>query len=305
MKQKKSLTPIKRLTIVGVGLIGGSFSRALRDASVVDEVIGYGRDLTHLSRAIELDLIDSGSTSLGDAVSDAEIVMLATPVGAMPALFEELKKYVSPDCIITDAGSVKLKIVEAARVSFNHSNISFIPGHPIAGRERSGVEAVAGDLFVGHNVILTPTLDTNVLALNRISEIWRATGASVMHMSPEQHDRILALTSHLPHMLAYALVELLAEQNESKDTSLQLAAGGFYDMSRVASSDSSMWRDICLLNRDELLIRLEEYQKVMDRLASLVRSKDGSGLEELFLRARTTRDRIEECSKVSIDRGSH
>ncbi len=288
---------VERLAIVGVGLIGGSIGRALRDSSAATEIIGYGRNSVHLSRAVELGLVDRWSTVLSDAVAGAEVVMVATPVGAMPGLFSQLVDLVSPTCIVTDAGSVKKKVVDAARASFGRSVARFVPGHPIAGLEQSGVEAATGDLFRGHKVILTPTPDTDPKAVAQIDSLWRTTGAQLMDMSPERHDRLLALTSHLPHMLAYALVNLLADQAQDEGECFDLAAGGFYDISRVASSDPVMWRDICLHNADEVLARIGEYQDMMARLAALVKVKDAEGLEQMFRKARGARSRIEDRRK--------
>ena len=288
---------VERLAIVGVGLIGGSIGRALRDGSAATEIIGYGRNPVHLSRAVELGLVDRWSTVLSDAVAGAEVVMVATPVGAMPGLFTRLVDLVSPTCIVTDAGSVKKKVVDAARASFGRSVARFVPGHPIAGLEQSGVEAATGDLFRGHKVILTPTPDTDPKAVAQIDSLWRTTGAQLMDMSPERHDRLLALTSHLPHMLAYALVNLLADQAQDEGECFDLAAGGFYDISRVASSDPVMWRDICLHNTDEVLARIGEYQNMMARLAALVKAKDAEGLEQMFRKARGARSRIEDRRK--------
>ena len=288
---------VERLAIVGVGLIGGSVGRALRDGSAATEIIGYGRNPVHLSRAVELGLVDRWSTVLSDAVAGAEVVMVATPVGAMPGLFSRLVDLVSPTCIVTDAGSVKKKVVDAARASFGRSVARFVPGHPIAGLEQSGVEAATGDLFRGHKVILTPTPDTDPKAVAQIDSLWRTTGAQLMDMSPERHDRLLALTSHLPHMLAYALVNLLADQAQDEGECFDLAAGGFYDISRIASSDPVMWRDICLHNADEVLARIGEYQDMMARLAALVKVKDAEGLEQMFRKARGARSRIEDRRK--------
>ena len=285
------------MAIVGVGLIGGSIGRALRDGSAATEIIGYGRNPVHLSRAVELGLVDDWSTVLSDAVAGAEVVIVATPVGAMPGLFSRLVDLVSPTCIVTDAGSVKKKVVDAARASFGRSVARFVPGHPIAGLEQSGVEAATGDLFRGHKVILTPTPDTDPKAVAQIDSLWRTTGAQLMDMSPERHDRLLALTSHLPHMLAYALVNLLADQAQDEGECFDLAAGGFYDISRIASSDPVMWRDICLHNADEVLARIGEYQDMMARLAALVKVKDAEGLEQMFRKARGARSRIEDRRK--------
>ena len=288
---------VERLAIVGVGLIGGSVGRALRDGSAATEIIGYGRNPVHLSRAVELGLVDRWSTVLSDAVAGAEVVMVATPVGAMPGLFTRLVDLVSPTRIVTDAGSVKKKVVDAARASFGRSVARFVPGHPIAGLEQSGVEAATGDLFRGHKVILTPTPDTDPKAVAQIDSLWRTTGAQLMDMSPERHDRLLALTSHLPHMLAYALVNLLADQAQDEGECFDLAAGGFYDISRIASSDPVMWRDICLHNADEVLARISEYQDMMARLAALVKFRDAEGLEQMFRKARGARSRIEDRRK--------
>ena len=226
--------------------------------------------------------------------------MVATPVGAMPSLFQRLAELVSPTCIVTDAGSVKKKVVDAARESFGASIARFVPGHPIAGLEQSGVEAATGDLFKRHKVILTPTADTDPKAVTQIGSLWRMTGAQLIDMSPERHDRLLALTSHLPHMLAYTLVNLLANDAEDEGECFDLAAGGFYDISRTASSDPVMWRDICLHNADELLVRMGEFQEMMDRLAVLVRSKDAQGLEQMFRRARSARSQIEDRRKDGV-----
>lgn len=288
---------IERLTIVGVGLIGGSVGRALRDVSAGTQVTGYGRNTVHLSRAMELGLIDQWNTVLGDAVEGAEVVMVATPVGVIPGLFAQLEDLISPTCIVTDVGSAKMKVVDAAKTFLGSAMSRFVPGHPIAGRERSGIEAATADLFKDHKVILTPTPQTDPEALAQISALWKKTGAQLMYMSPERHDRLLALTSHLPHMLAYSLVNLLADQVQDQDECFDLAAGGFYDISRIASSDPVMWRDVCLHNADELLARMGEYQAMLDRLATLVRTRDAEALEQIFQKARNARSRIVDRRK--------
>ena len=297
MKEQNKAARINRLVVIGVGLIGGSFAKAVRESLLVSEVVGYGRNPESLQRATDLGLVDNWTTELCEAVSEADIIMVATPVGVMPSVFAGLKDCLSPGAIVTDAGSVKKRVVEAADSFFCESSIRFVPGHPIAGREKSGAEAATGSLFYGHKVILTPTKDTDSDALDRIRTIWLATGASVMCMSPQQHDRLLALTSHLPHMIAFALVNLLADQGDDNSDPFRLAAGGFYDISRVASSDAVMWRDICLLNRDELAIRLDEYQGVIGELAALVESANAQGLEDFFIRAKDARSRIEKLNK--------
>jgi prephenate dehydrogenase len=302
MKPSNATISVEKLTIVGVGLIGGSFGRGLRDASVVDEVVGYGRSKANLTRAVELGLVDRWTTELSDAVAGAEVVMVATPVGAMPNLFHQLAKSISPTCIVTDAGSVKKEVVDAARTFLGDSVTRFVPGHPIAGLERNGVEAAAGDLFKDHKVILTPTPDTDSRAVKQVAALWQTTGAQLIEMSPESHDRLLALTSHLPHMLAYSLVNILADQERHEGDCFELAAGGFYDISRIASSDPVMWRDICLQNADEILARMGELQEMNNRLAMLIRTKDAEGLEQMFDRARRARKQIEDWRKTRTSR---
>jgi prephenate dehydrogenase len=246
---------------------------------------------------MELGLIDQWNTVLGDAVEGAEVVMVATPVGVIPGLFAQLEDLISPTCIVTDVGSAKMKVVDAAKTFLGSAMSRFVPGHPIAGRERSGIEAATADLFKDHKVILTPTPQTDPEALAQISALWKKTGAQLMYMSPERHDRLLALTSHLPHMLAYSLVNLLADQVQDQDECFDLAAGGFYDISRIASSDPVMWRDVCLHNADELLARMGEYQAMLDRLATLVRTRDAEALEQIFQKARNARSRIVDRRK--------
>jgi prephenate dehydrogenase len=290
-------TKIKRLAIIGVGLIGGSFGVSLRYRGAVEEIVGYGRNIKNLGLAKELGLIDRWTTNIDEAVSHADIVLIATPVGAMPAVFDLMKDAIAPECIITDVGSVKQVITEAFKNSFLDQNVHFIPGHPIAGREVSGPAAADGDLFVGKTVILTPEQNTDVDAISRIQELWQLVGSKVICMSPERHDRLLALTSHLPHVMAYTLVNLLKDEEDQQQDTLNFAAGGFYDLSRIASSDPIMWRDICLTNNNEIVSRLESYQNSLSHMIDILEAKDGAALEKLFNRARETRERIKQLNK--------
>jgi len=285
---------INRLVIIGVGLIGGSLGLALGGTGKVSETIGYGRSANHLARARERGAIDDWSTNLKDAVTDADMVMIATPLRAMPDIFSELKLYVNSNCIITDAGSAKQRVVEAGRSLLGDVFSNFVPGHPIAGLEKSGIEAANRELFVGHNVILTPCNETNTRALESVIALWTEVGATLMTMSSEQHDQILALTSHLPHIIAYSLVSLLSKNAIGDSEVSDLAAGGFYDISRIASSDPIMWRDICLENREQLLYQIEDYQKMIDSFASLIRLGDAKALEVMFEDARLARSKIGE-----------
>ena len=208
---------INRLALIGVGLIGGSLARALRDAGHVREVIGYGRGLANLQRAVELGVADRVETSLSAAVRDADMVVLATPVGSMAEILSAIAPYLARDAVVTDVGSVKGTIAAAARTALGEKLTGFVPGHPIAGTERTGVEASFSSLFVGRRVVLTPLPETSAEAVARVRAMWQAAGAEVVSMSVEHHDAVLAATSHLPHLLAYALVDMLARLDDSRE----------------------------------------------------------------------------------------
>ena len=289
---------IKRLAIIGVGLIGGSFGVSLRDKGAVEEIVGCGRNVENLSLAQELGLIDTWTTKIDEAVSPADIVLIATPVGAMPVVFDLIKDCVIPECIITDVGSVKQEVIRAFKSSFSNQKVYFVPGHPIAGRELSGPSAADRELFTGNTVILTPDKDTNSDAVARVQELWQLVGSKVICMSPERHDQLLALTSHLPHVMAYTLVNLLKDEEDQQEGALNFAAGGFYDLSRIASSDPVMWRDICLTNNNQIISRLEDYQNILSYTIDILKEKDGAALEKLFIRAREAREQIRQLNKI-------
>lgn len=282
---------IKRLAILGVGLIGGSLARALRDAGHVQEIVGYGRGLANLQRAVELGVADRIETSPASAVRDADMVVLATPVGSMDALFKAIVPYLAKDAVLTDVGSVKGAVVAAARAALAGKFADFVPGHPIAGTERTGVGASFASLYVGRRVALTPLPETHPEALARVRAMWQAAGADVVSMSVEHHDQVLAATSHLPHLLAYALVDMLARQDDSREI-FSFAAGGFRDFTRIASSDPVMWRDISLANRDAILIMMKRYRSALDDLIKAVGAGNGAQLHELFMRAKAARDAL-------------
>lgn len=292
-----SRTIIKRLAIIGVGLIGGSFGVSLRDRGAVEEIVGYGRNVKNLGLAKELGLIDAWTTNIAKAVSHADIVLIATPVGAMPIVFDLIKEFITPECIITDVGSVKQEVIGAFKNAFPNQKVHFIPGHPIAGREVSGPGAADSNLFVGNTVILTPEQNTDLEAVRRVQELWQLVGSKVICMSPERHDRLLALTSHLPHVMAYTLVNLLKDEEDQQQDTLNFAAGGFYDLSRIASSDPIMWRDICLTNNNEIISRIESYQNLLSHMIDILQAKDGAALEKLFNRARDAREQIKHLNK--------
>ena len=278
---------IDRLCIVGVGLIGGSLARALRRAEAVGEVVGTSRREAHLRRAAELGVIDRFHLDPARAASGADAVVVCTPMGAMEAVFRALRPGLAPGAVLTDAGSVKQAVFRAARGAFGRVPPYLVPAHPIAGTEHSGVEASFASLFDGCRVILTPGAAADPAAVARVESMWRAAGAEVDRMDAARHDRILASISHLPHLLAYALVDLAAS---GSDDGFRYAAGGFRDFSRIASSDPVMWRDICLENRDAIVGVLEAFAARIGGLADDVRRGDGDALHERFARAKRARD---------------
>ena len=282
-------TPIPRLCIIGVGLIGGSLARALRGAGACGEITGCGRDPQQLQKALALGVIDHAETDIARAVQNADVVVVAVPVGAMPNVFQAMAHHIPPKTIITDVGSSKRDVVRAAHHAFGKLPPAFVPGHPIAGTERSGVEASFAELFRNRKVILTPSSETHDWALSRVRWMWEQTGAHVTEMDPQHHDEILAASSHLPHVLAYALVHTLAGMHE-RDEIFKYAAGGFRDFTRIASSDPQMWHDICLANREALLTMLRLYSGELLQIANALQDGDGVYLQSVFAKAKQARD---------------
>ena len=280
---------ISRLCIIGVGLIGGSLARALRNASAVTEIIGCGRDPDHLQKAQALGVIDRYTTDLAEAVAGADMVVLAVPLGAMQGVMQRIAPALTSSCILTDVGSAKGSVVNAAKQVFKDMPPNLIPGHPIAGTEKSGVEASFAELFQNRRVILTPTETSDAEALQKVRLMWETCGARVVEMGVAHHDEILAATSHLPHMLAYALVDTLARMDDSREI-FDFAAGGFRDFTRIASSDPDMWHDICLANHDALVKVLEAFSDDLRLLADAVRRADSEFLKDTFTRAKQARD---------------
>ena len=281
----------KRLAIIGVGLIGGSLARAVRQAGACAEIIGCGRDVAHLRKAVALGVIDRYETDIALAVKGADIVVAAVPLGAMAAVFKEMLPHLSPEATITDVGSAKSSVVNDARATLGDRISSFVPGHPIAGTEKSGVEASSAGLFINHCVILTPLAETSPLALQRVHALWKYAGADVVEMEPLHHDEVLAATSHLPHVLAYSLVDTLARMDTNEEI-FRFAAGGFRDFTRIASSDPVMWSDICLSNKDALLKMIGEFDGQLKILTEAICKDDSNTLVQIFSRAKQVRDRI-------------
>jgi len=280
---------INKLCIIGIGLIGGSLARALKAANEVEHVVAVGRDTAHLARAVELGVADSYETSISAAVSDADVIVVAVPVGSMKTIFSELSGKIKSTAIITDVGSVKGNVVRDAQAELGDELSRFVPGHPIAGTEESGVDASFAELYKGQRVILTPLEETDPLATQAVTQMWHAAGADVESLSVEHHDEVLAATSHLPHALAYTLVDTLAKMHERREI-FQFAAGGFKDFTRIASSDPKMWNDICLNNRDALLDMLNRFSGDLHKLATAIENNDSEFILKMFARAKTARD---------------
>ncbi|MCF7985668.1 MAG: prephenate dehydrogenase/arogenate dehydrogenase family protein [Thiohalocapsa sp.] len=281
---------IRRLAVIGVGLIGGSLARALRSADAVGEVIGCGRSAENLELACELGVIDDCTHDPAEAVRAADMVFLAIPLGAMRPTLAAIAEALPSDCVVTDGGSVKGSVVADAAAVFGSAPPWLVPGHPIAGTERSGVAASFPELYHNRRVILTPLPETDPRATARVRAMWEAAGAEVTEMDAAHHDMVLAATSHLPHMLAFGLVDTLARM-QGNDEMFRYAAGGFRDFTRIASSNPVMWRDICMANADALSEMLDRFGEEMTDLAQTIRRGDGEHLLEIFGRAKEARDR--------------
>ena len=280
---------IQRLALLGVGLIGSSLVRALKEKQAVQHVVGYGRGEKNLQEALELGVIDEIATSVADAVDGADMVVVAVPLGAVKGLFAEMKGKLSENAVVTDVGSVKWSVVRDAQQVFTTVPPRLIPGHPIAGTEKSGAAASFAELYQGRRVILTPLDNRDEDALQKVTAMWELAGAEGVEMGVQHHDEVLAATSHLPHLLAYGLVDALARQDAHREI-FRFAAGGFRDFSRIASSDPTMWRDIAMANRKPLLETLDQFRKELDEVESMIQDKDGDALLELFSRAKQARD---------------
>ena len=278
---------INKITIVGVGLIGGSLARALKEKNLAKTVFGYGRDRSRLDNAKKSNIIDDYSTQIEEAINHADIIVIATPVGTFRNIFNEVKPLIANDVIISDVGSTKTNIVDIAKEILGDKSQCFVPAHPIAGKEKSGFEASDGNLYNGKKVIITPIEDNSSESIQVIESMWKNVGAEVDFMSPQSHDDLLGMTSHLPHMLAFSLVNYLVDQNPSASI---YAGGGFKDFSRIASGDAVMWRDICLQNKDKIITHLRGYQSTVEELIDAIDQEESDKLELLFATAKKTRD---------------
>ena len=280
---------INKLTLIGVGLIGGSFALALREAGLVREVVGVGRSVENLSAALGMYVIDAYAEA-ALAVQGADVVLLAVPVGQMGSMMTAIAPHLAPNTIVTDVGSTKQDVVALARANLTNHLAQFVPGHPIAGAEQSGVKAARGDLFRERNVVLTPLPETNPAAKELIAQLWQRCGAKVSEMAPAQHDEVFAAVSHLPHLLAFGLVDYIAGQPNAEQL-FGFAASGFRDFTRIAGSSPEMWSDICIANRDALLQQLSGYEAELARMKQLIERGDGAALAQLLGAARDARQK--------------
>jgi len=279
---------LRTLAVIGVGLVGGSLAMALRRAAAAGSIVGCDRDPQALERAAALGVIDRAADSVCEAVKGADLVVVAVPVRAIGRVLHDVSLALEPDAVVTDVGSTKGEVVRIASQELRERASRFVPGHPIAGREASGVEAAVADLFRSARVVLTPTPTTDADAIEVVKAAWEAAGARVATMDAERHDRIFAAVSHLPHLLSFALVSEIAARDDAAEL-LGFAAGGFRDFTRIAASSPEMWRDIALQNRAALLEELDRYAARLAVFRELVDRGDGPGLERLMTEARSAR----------------
>jgi len=282
-----------KICIIGVGLIGGSIARAARKQNLCQNISAFGReqDLDNLKRAKELGVIDSYSTELSEAVKDADCVIIATPVGAMPAIFKQLHKHWSENTLYMDAGSTKGSVIAALKSAFSDIPQNFVPAHPIAGAENSGVDAARDDLYINKRLILTPVAETASEFIQLAEDFWRKIGSSITQMDVEQHDAVLAATSHLPHILAFSLVNFLGKKDETADI-FKYAAGGFKDFTRIASSDPTMWIDICRANKQQIIPLIEQLCAELNTVKAKLEEDESQALYDSFSYANQARQRF-------------
>ena len=278
----------EQLGLIGCGLMGGSFALALKRAGLVKRVVGYSKSPSTTSQARQLGVIDVEAPSALLAVAGADIVLLAVPVSATEATFKSIKHLITPQTLVMDVGSTKRDVVDAARRALREQVGSFVPAHPITGKEVSGVEHAEPDLYIGKHVILTPIERTLPRQIQQATEVWSALGCNVVQMTPESHDAAFAAVSHLPHLIAFAMMHSLITQPKGAEY-LQLAGPGFRDFTRIAASDPHMWRDILLANREELLAQSQSFQRALQSLEQLIDKQDGDALEDLIAQASDAR----------------
>lgn len=280
---------MEKLVIFGVGLIGGSVALALKKQAHAPLCVGVGRHRANLDQAIALSVIDAIADDIPSALIDADMILIAAPVAQTKAILQSIKPHLKPDTIITDAGSTKADVLAIAEEVLGEQANQFVGGHPIAGAEKSGAAAAMANLYVGKNVVLTPVSTNNVETVNKVRQLWQDCGANVIEMPAENHDRIFATVSHLPHLLAFALVDDIASRDNA-DELFQFAASGFRDFTRIAGSHPEMWRDISLANKPALLTEITAYEAALGRLKEVLANEDAIALEALFERASNARN---------------
>ncbi len=277
---------IDKLVIIGVGLIGGSLAKALKNKHYCRQIIGYSHNKTNLEKALNLGVIDGYTNNLDNCIVDADVIILATPIGSFAPLLNQIKPLLSPKTIISDVGSVKVAITQLANKILAKKSFQFVPAHPIAGKEKSGVDAADKSLFIDKQVIISPNNNPTQF-IDIISKMWQATGAAIVQMPAAKHDKILSATSHLPHILAFALMDYLIKLNGNV---FDYTAGGFKDFSRISSSNANMWSDICLTNKDNIINSINHYQQNLNHLKTLIENQDKKSLNNLFITAKNSRD---------------
>jgi prephenate dehydrogenase len=277
-----------KVVIVGVGLIGGSFALALKQAGAAQLVVGMGRSRAGLARALELGIVDAVCDSAEEAMRGADLVLLAAPVAQTGPILAQLAPFLEPGTIVTDAGSTKSDVVAAARAALGPAIGQFVPGHPIAGRESNGPDAALVDLYRGKKAVLTPLPENAAADVERVAAAWRTCGAVIHKLTPAEHDKVFAAVSHLPHLLAFALVDDIAAKPHA-DLLFQYAASGFRDFTRIAGSSPEMWRDISLANREALLTELDAYLAQLTSLRATLAASDGAALERVYANAQRAR----------------
>lgn len=286
---------LNKVAVIGVGLIGGSLALALKRKGLAGTVIGIGRGAENLKDAKRLGIVDGFTQDVAEGVKDADLVFVAVPVlkigGAIKKALPSLKK----GCVVTDAGSVKKAVIDEVEPMMP-AGVHFVAGHPIAGTENSGAQAAFPELFIDRKCILTPTDNTDAKALELVKSLWEEAGSRVIMMDAAVHDRVLAAVSHLPHMIAYSLVNTVADIEDAGVDALPYSAGGFRDFTRIASSSPEMWSDICVMNRDSIVKMIENFQRRLDNLKGLIKNGDLNGLKEAFDRAKKVRDSLLEKS---------
>ncbi|WP_428087204.1 prephenate dehydrogenase [Candidatus Thioglobus sp.] len=278
---------INKICIIGVGLMGGSFAAGLKKSRQTINIVGFGKNEKNLIKAKQLTVIDEYYLDIEQALQGIDLVLIATPVNSIEAVLKMIKPHLTEQMIICDVGSTKANVVKTAKQVFGQMPSKFIPAHPIAGKEQSGIEAADASLFQNKRVIITPEANADTQAVDSVSDLWQSVGAQVEIMDKNKHDDLLAMTSHLPHMLAFSLMDYLMTNNPQ---ACDYAAGGFKDFTRIASSDALMWRDICINNPEQIIKHIQGYQQNLEQLVSLIKNNQAKELEQLFTDAKSARD---------------